>query len=84
MFGGGKPDAFFHEAGGVADAGDVAAVRFNLEIIEIGAAEDDASVGRSWGELKVAAYGGVEANAAGFNSALDGSLKCQDEIRIAV
>jgi hypothetical protein len=47
MLGGGDKDAFFHEAGGVADAGDVSAVGFDLEAVKIGAAEDDSRSGRS-------------------------------------
>ena len=35
-----------HQAGGVADARNVADVRFDLEIVEIGAAEDDPGVRR--------------------------------------
>ncbi len=42
MFGGGDEDAFAHQAGGVADLGDVAAGGFDFEIVEVGAAKDDA------------------------------------------
>jgi len=48
MFGGGKQDALLHEAGGVADAGDVVAMGFDWEIVEVDAAEDDPGVRGSW------------------------------------
>jgi len=34
MLSGGKQDALLHEAGGIADAGDVVAVSLNVEIVE--------------------------------------------------
>src|SRR5581483_8886425 len=42
MLGGGDEHALPHEAGGVANLGDVAADGGNFEVVEIGAAEDDA------------------------------------------
>ncbi len=45
VFGGGDEDALAHEAGGVGDLGDVAAVGGDLEVVEVGAAEDDAGAG---------------------------------------
>jgi len=45
VFGGGKKHALFHQTGGVADAGNVAATGFNGKMIQVGAAKNDASVG---------------------------------------
>ena len=42
VLGGLDEDALAHERGGVADAGDVAAGGGDLEVVEVGAAEDDA------------------------------------------
>jgi hypothetical protein len=42
VLGGRDEDAFFHQAGGVADFGDVAADGLDLKAIEVDAAEDDA------------------------------------------
>ena len=41
VLGGGDEDALAHEAGGVADLGDVAADGGDFEVVEIGAAEDE-------------------------------------------
>src|SRR4029077_1938911 len=70
MLGGGEQDAFFHQAGGIADAGDVAAVSFNFEIVEIHAAEDDAGVRRRGYEAEAAGNGGVESDSGCVNGAL--------------
>ena len=45
VFGGGDEHALAHEAGGVADLGDVAADGGDFEVVEVGAAEDDAGAG---------------------------------------
>ena len=45
MFGGGDQHALAHQAGGVADLGHVASGRGNLEVVQVGAAEDDAGTG---------------------------------------
>ena len=42
MLGGGDEHAFFHQAGGIANLGDVAARGLDLVIIEINSAEDNA------------------------------------------
>jgi hypothetical protein len=47
VLGGGDEHALFHEAGGVADAGYVAAGGFDLKAIEIDAAKNDSRSGRS-------------------------------------
>jgi hypothetical protein len=44
VFGGGKKDALFHQTGGVADAGNVAATGFNRKMIKVGATKNDATV----------------------------------------
>src|SRR5208282_601452 len=48
VLGGGDQNALFHQAGGIADAGYVAAAGFKFEVIEVGAAEDYAGAGGSW------------------------------------
>jgi len=45
VFGGGKKHALFHQTGGVADAGDVAATGLNRKKVQIRAAKNDATVG---------------------------------------
>lgn len=75
MLGGGEQDALLHEAGGVADAGDVVAVSFDWEIVEIHAAENDAGVGGSGLKAKLRVNASVEAHTLGFNRAVDGGLK---------
>ena len=47
MLGSGDEDALAHQAGGVGDLRDVAADGLDFEVVEIGAAEKDASAGRS-------------------------------------
>src|SRR5580704_2811442 len=47
VLGGGDQHALFHQAGGITDAGDVAADGFDVEAVEIGAAEDDSGAGWS-------------------------------------
>jgi len=65
MLGGGYQNALLHEAGGVTDAGDIAAAGLDGKVIKIGAAEHDARVGRSGIEAKMAKDTGVEASAFG-------------------
>lgn len=59
MFGGGEQDALFHEAGGVADPGDVVAVGFDGEIVKVDAAEDDAGIRGSWMKTEFGVHAGV-------------------------
>ena len=66
VFGGGEQDALLHEAGGIADAGDVVAVGFDGEIVEVDAAEDDAGIRRSGLKAELGVNAGVEADALGF------------------
>ena len=46
MLGGGDEHALTHDAGGVADLGDISAGRRNLVVVQIGAAEDHAGASR--------------------------------------
>jgi len=75
VFRGGKQHALLHQAGGITDAGDVVTMRFNGEIIKIGAPKDDSDVGGSWYESHVAVNTRVQTHAAGCNFALNGSLE---------
>jgi hypothetical protein len=75
VLGGGEQDALLHEAGSVADAGDVVAVGFDGEIVEIHAAENDAGVRRSREEPEVGVDASVETHTLSFNRAVDGALK---------
>jgi hypothetical protein len=64
VFRGGDEHAFFHQAGGIADAGHVAADRFHLKSIKISAAKHDAGA-RSRGHNAHRNRGAaVQANAA--------------------
>ena len=47
VFGGGDEHTLAHEAGGVADLGDVASGGRNLKVVEVGAAENNARSGSS-------------------------------------
>jgi len=62
-----------HQAGGVADARDVADVSLDLEIVEIHAAENDPSVRGSGHQTKMARDGSVKSDSINF----DGSLNCE-------
>ena len=59
MFGGGEQDALLHEAGGIADAGDVVAVGLDGEIVEVDATEDYAGIGRSGLKAELGVHAGV-------------------------
>jgi hypothetical protein len=75
VFGGGKQDALFHEAGGIADAGDVVAVGFDGEIVEVDAAEDDAGIRGSGLKAKSGVNAGMETDALGLDRTMDGGLE---------
>ena len=62
VLGGGEQDTLLHEAGGVADAGDVVAVGFDGEVVQVDAAEDDAGVRWSWLKLELGVDTCVEAH----------------------
>jgi hypothetical protein len=50
-------------------------VRFDLEIVQVHAPEDDASVGWSGHEPEVGLYSRVEADTLGSNGPFNGGLK---------
>ena len=72
MFGGRDEDALFHQAGGVADAGDVAAAGFDSEGVEVGAMENNSSAGGSGEDSEVDGSAAVEAD----SGAGDGGTNC--------
>ncbi len=74
VLGGRNQHALLHQAGGVADAGHVADVRLDFEIVEIHAAENDPRIRRRRHEAQVALDRGVQADAFDFDRALDGKL----------
>ena len=63
VFGGGEQHALLHQAGGVADPRDVAAVGLDFKVVQIHAAEDDARTGGRGNQANAARDGGVKANA---------------------
>ena len=62
--------ALFHQAGGVADACNVAHVRFDFEIVQVHAAKNDAGIGRSRNQSQVAANRRVETDALRVSTGL--------------
>ena len=72
MFGGGDKNALAHQAGGVADLGHVAADGWNLKVVEVGAAEDDARSGRGGQQTHGDRCAGMEPHARKFNLSGDG------------
>jgi hypothetical protein len=75
VLGGGEEDALLHEAGGVTNASDVVAVGFYREIVQIQAAENDASVRRSWLKTEFGVDARVEAHTLGFYGTMNCRLK---------
>ena len=75
VLGRGEQDALLHKAGGVADAGDIVAVSFDREIVEVYTAKDDAGVRGSGLKPKLGVDAGVEAHTFGFHGAMDGGLE---------
>ena len=67
VLGGGDEDALTHEAGGVADFGDVAAGGVDFKVVEVGAAEDDAGTGGSRKQAHTHGSAAVKANAGKLN-----------------
>jgi len=74
VLGGGDEDALAHEGGGVGDFGDVASGGGDLEVVEVGAAEDDAGAGGRGDEAEGDFGAGVEAYAAEVQRGGDGLL----------
>ena len=72
MLRGGDQHALFHEAGGVADAGHVAAGGLDFEAVQVGAAEHDSRSGRSREHAHLNRSAAMEAHAAAFH----GRAKC--------
>jgi hypothetical protein len=79
MLGRGDEHALFHQAGGIADARDVAAHGFDLEPIEVGAAEDDSRARCSGKNAHRDRRAAVQANARAFHGAADCLLTNQSE-----
>jgi hypothetical protein len=75
MLGGREQDALPHQAGGVADAGNIVAMSLNRKIVKIHTAKDDTTVRRGGEETQVGIDSGVKANAFDFHWAVDGALK---------
>src|SRR5476649_2005807 len=74
---GGDEDALAHQAGSVADAGHVTPTGGNLEIVEIGADENDAGRNRSGKNSDLDRHAAVQPYPRGFDRALQRSLKTQ-------
>lgn len=77
VLGGGDEDALAHEAGGVADFGDVAPEGGDEEVFEVLADEDDAGAGGGGEDADGDGDAGMEANAGAFDGALDGGFVAQ-------
>jgi hypothetical protein len=75
MLGGGQEDALLHEAGGVADAGDVVAMGFDGEIVEVDAAENNAGIRGSRLKAELGVDAGVETHTLGFYRLLNSGLE---------
>ncbi len=72
VFGGGDEDALAHEAGGVGDLGDVATGSGDLEVVEVGAAEDDSGAGGGREQAHGDRSAAVEADAGEVEGLGDG------------
>jgi hypothetical protein len=81
VFRGGEQHTLFHEAGGVADAGYVAAVGLDFKVIEIDSAKNDPRIRRRRHQANTSRNGGVEANSTGLDGAFDGRLNSHELIR---
>jgi hypothetical protein len=75
MLGGGQEDALLHEAGGVADAGDVVAMGFDGEIVEVDAAENNTGIRGSRLKAELGVDAGVETHTLGFYRVLNSGLE---------
>ena len=72
VLGGRDEHAFFHQAGGVADAGHVAADGLDFKAVEIDAAKDDSRSGRS-GKYS---HGNWRAAVEAYSTAFHGGADC--------
>ena len=79
VLGGGDQDALPHQAGGVADTRDVAPACGDVEIVKIGANENDACRDRRRQNANLNRYAAVETDSRGLYGALDRRLKAQSE-----
>src|SRR5579859_374046 len=84
MFGCRKQDSLLHQTGGIADARNIAPLCFDVKTIEVTAAEDDASVGRSGKEPDVAEDAGVKAHTMGRSFLRYGGLEHNPTLRVAL
>jgi hypothetical protein len=66
-----------HERGGVGDLGDVAAGGGDLEVVEVGAAKDDAGAGGRGDEAQGDFYAGVETDALEVEGDVDGLFELE-------
>ena len=71
MLGGGDEDALAHQAGGVGDFRDVAADSLDFEVVEIGAAEEDACAGRSRKKSKMNGGAAMKTDSRKWDAAGD-------------
>ena len=81
MLGGGDQHAFFHQAGGVAHLGDIAPGGLHLEVIEIGAAEDDARTRRGGHDAHAHRDAAVKSDAGALHGRPDCLFKSQNGLR---
>ena len=77
VLGGGNEHAFFHQAGGVADAGHVAADGFDFKTIEIDALKNNSRSGRGGKNAHADAGAAVESYATAFYGRADCLLLSQ-------
>src|SRR5579884_112173 len=80
VLGGRDKHALTHQAGGVADFGDVAAGGWNFKIVEVGAAEDDSRACRSGQKTHPDGCSAVQTNAGKFNGGGNGLFVMQQWI----
>src|SRR5260370_1134524 len=71
----GEQNALFHEAGGIANASDVLPLRFDMKIVQVNAAKNDAGFGRGGGQTHVTVHPGMEAHTLGKGLSGNGSLE---------
>ena len=77
MFCGGNQNAFFLQAGGVADTGYIAADGFNLKTVKVTAAENNACSGRSGQDSESYSSPTVQPYAVALNRSPDCLFKWQ-------
>ena len=77
VLGGGDEHALLHQAGGVADLGDVLADGWHVESVEIDAAKHDARSSRSGQDAQMYGRSAVEPDATTFDGGSNCALKDQ-------